>query len=126
MNEEGATFNQARNRGLFNLPVGVRFSRLTDGRAVVYPWPWPLQVGCILPDEAVEFRVRATMRRWLRAALPVFLIFGLFGPRPFLSVAMLYIAAYYTRLLIATLGLPRIVERGGLAELHHSEGMAGR
>jgi hypothetical protein len=112
---------QRRNRGLFNMPVGVRFDRLSDGRVVVYPWPRPLNVGCILPDGSTERRLRLMMRRWLWAAMPVFIVFGLMGPRPLISAAMFYIAAYYTRLLIATYGLPRTRERRGLGWRYHAE-----
>jgi hypothetical protein len=99
---------ESRNSGLFNLPVGVPFSRLPDGRGVVYPWPRPLSVGCVLPDGAAEIRLRAMMRRWLWMALPVFIVFGFIGSHALISAALVYMAAYYGRLLIATRGLPRM------------------
>lgn len=112
MNQAELLAAQRRHSGLLNLPIGVRFSRLSDGRAVVYPWPWPLRVGCILPDHAAEVRLRSTMRRWLWAAMPVFVIFALLGPRRLLAASAVYIGAYYTRLLIATLGLLRTDAHG--------------
>lgn len=112
---------QRHNRSLFNTHVGVRFDRLSDGRAVVYPWPRPITTGCVLPDRSTEKRLRSMMRRWLWAALPVFMVFGLMGPRPLISAAMLYVTAYYTRLLIATYGLPRTCEQSGFGWRHHAQ-----
>jgi hypothetical protein len=119
MSEAELIAAQRRNRGLFNLPVGVRLTRLSDGRAVIYPWPRPLNVGCILSDSVMEMRLRSMMRRWLWAAVPVFIIFGLMGPRELISAALLYVAAYYGRVLVATRGLPRTREQSALGWRRH-------
>jgi hypothetical protein len=96
--------------GFFDQPIATGFKRTADGRAVVHPWPWPLRVGCYLPNEETEAKLRRMMKRWLWAALPVFILFGLFGPRAIVSFGLIYVAAYYTRILIATHGLERTYE----------------
>jgi hypothetical protein len=102
----------------FNLlPSGVDFRRMPDGRTVVYPWPWPVQIGCVLPDAEAEVKLRAVMRRWLWAALPLFVAFGAYGSRALFSFALSYIAAYYARLLFALSGRERVPHDSGRCDM---------
>lgn len=84
----------ARIADFFDTPLDAAFCRTADGRDVVYPWPWQHR-GYVLPDGETAQRLRATMQWWVRMALPIFVMFAMFGLRPLLSFAAFYLTAYY-------------------------------
>jgi hypothetical protein len=92
----------------FSMPVEASFKRTTAGRLAVYPWPWPVQVGCVLPDEATGVSLRQMMTLWLWMALPAFILIGTISPHALLPLGSIYVATYYLRMLAATRGWPRI------------------
>jgi hypothetical protein len=88
------------------MPVEASFKRTATGGLAVYPWP--LQVGCILPDDATGASLRGVMTLWLWAALPAFILIGMISPHALLPLGAIYVGGYYLRVFIAMRGLPRI------------------
>jgi len=88
----------ARIADFFDTPLYAAFAKTADGRDVVYPWPWQHQ-GYVLPARETA-RLRATMQWWVRMALPIFVMLAMFGLRPLLGFAPLYLVAYYATVWI--------------------------
>ncbi|HXZ88138.1 MAG TPA: hypothetical protein VEF07_06180 [Candidatus Binataceae bacterium] len=84
----------ARIADFFDTPLDRAFAKTADGREVVYPWPWQHK-GYMLPDRETAQRLRATMQWWVRMALPIFVMFAMFGLPTLLRFAAFYLAAYY-------------------------------
>jgi|SRR5579863_2689223 len=105
--EAGSRPSAATGRRLLELPIDTAFRRNADGSVSVYPWPWPLRVGSVLPNADTEAKLRRIMKRWLYGALPAFIAFGLIGPHAIVALGIAYVTAYYVRLLVALRGLPR-------------------
>lgn len=104
---EAGSRPSASRRRLLELPIDAAFRRNADGSVSVYPWPWPLRVGSVLPDAEAEAKLHRIMKRWLYLALPAFVAFGIIGPSAIVALGIVYVAAYYVRMLFALHGLSR-------------------
>lgn len=116
--DHGAQSSVSERSHFLDLPIDAAFRQSADGAISIYPWPWPVRVGSVLPGADAELKLRSMMRRWLYAAMPAFILFGLIEPQAIVALCSAYVAAYYMRMLIALRGLPRTFERPAIEIVH--------